>query len=423
MRKRVAVVLSLALVLSMCIGTMTGVCEGEKQVIDFWYLWAGKEEAALKQIIEDYNAQSDKYVIKASMCDIAKQIAGMASKNGPDITDIVDNSVANLASKGIVRPLDDYAGTEPEMMADFLPAALRQCEYDDKLYGLPINCMSSMIYYNKQVFADAGIEKLPETMEEFKKLIFDLTVVDENGKIIQTGWPWTGSLDYKGLVQLNGGHFYNEDMTEVTPDDPVMIEMLNMAREYVEKFGVENIRKFNASLGNWISPQDSFFVGKQVMRSDGWYLSKYFEPTGHGDMEWGVFPLPTNEENKGAGLISTSIFVVPTTGDNPEGAWDFLKYLMQPENMAWLMNEFGNEPARYSAAEQPVFVDQPAFKDFFALSSSSNTLTFPGHAIESEYVQTIGAAVDEVLALKATPEEAMKSVKDKMQPVLDKSNK
>ena len=422
MKKRVAVILGLAMLLSMCIGAV-GTCEEEKQVIDFWYLWAGNEEIALKEIIEDYNAQSDQYVIKSSMCDIAKQIAGMASKNGPDVTDIVDNSVANLASKGIIRPLDEYAATEPEMMSDFLPAAMRQCKYEEQLYGLPINCQTSMIYYNKKAFSDAGVEKLPETMEEFKKLIFDLTLVDDSGKIIQTAWPWTATLDYKGLVQLNGGHFYNEDMTEVTPDDPVMIEMLTMGQEYAEKFGVDNIRKFNASLGNWISPQDPFFVGKQVMRSDGWYLTNYIESTGHGeDLDWGVFPLPTNEENKGAGQISTSIFVVPTNGDNPDGAWDFLKYLMQPENMATLMCKFGNEPARYSAAEQPVFEGKPAFQEFFALSSNPNAVTFPGHAIESEYVQEINAAVDEVLALKVTPEEAMKEVKDKMQPELDKAN-
>ena len=81
---------------------------GDRETVEFWYLWGGDEEKAILEAIDLYNSSQDKYFVKGTMCDMQKQTAGMAGTSGPDITDIIDVNVSGLASSGAVENLTPY---------------------------------------------------------------------------------------------------------------------------------------------------------------------------------------------------------------------------------------------------------------------------------------------------------------------------
>jgi raffinose/stachyose/melibiose transport system substrate-binding protein len=72
-----------------------------------------------------------------------------------------------LINGGFVAPLDraDYEGL------GYLPGALDSNTYGGKLYGIPVSADTWVIYYNKKLFKDAGIDKLPTTLDELYALV------------------------------------------------------------------------------------------------------------------------------------------------------------------------------------------------------------------------------------------------------------
>ncbi len=53
----------------------------------------------------------------------------------------------------------------------YLAGALESSVYGGKLYGIPVSGDLWVIYYNKKLFKDAGIDKVPTTIQELKALV------------------------------------------------------------------------------------------------------------------------------------------------------------------------------------------------------------------------------------------------------------
>jgi raffinose/stachyose/melibiose transport system substrate-binding protein len=67
-----------------------------------------------------------------------------------------------LVDGGFVEPLDR---NEFEKL-DYLPGALESNIYNGKLYGIPVSADIWVIYYNKKLFKDAGVDRPPATLDE-----------------------------------------------------------------------------------------------------------------------------------------------------------------------------------------------------------------------------------------------------------------
>ncbi len=75
----------------------------------------------------------------------------------------------------LLKPLVDGSFVVPLDQATFakhgyLPGALESNVYNGKLYGIPVSADLWVVYYNKKLFKDAGIDKLPATLEEMVAL-------------------------------------------------------------------------------------------------------------------------------------------------------------------------------------------------------------------------------------------------------------
>ena len=76
----------------------------------------------------------------------------------------------------LLKPMVDGSFVVPLDKATFskygyLPGALESNVYNDKLYGIPVSADLWVIYYNKKLFQDAGIDKLPTTLDELLALV------------------------------------------------------------------------------------------------------------------------------------------------------------------------------------------------------------------------------------------------------------
>ncbi len=418
--KKIGLLLSLMLLFSLL--AVPVVMAGEKEEVHFWYLWGGKEGEIIEQIISDYNESQDVYtVIGLSVPDQQKIITSIASGKGPDITDNFSSNVAAHASKGIYLQLDELIIRDGLNLSDFVTGALSSCKYNGKTYALPLSLNAMGLYYNKSLLKDAGFDHPPVTDKELLEMAIATTKVENDGTISVLGFPDFPTVYYTTNMSFAlGGYYLNEEKTALTPDNQGTFKALKLINDYRNKFGYQNVQKFNASAGGYVSPNDPFILGEQALRIDGpWFINivKEYNP----DLEFGIAPLPYPQghpELAGGGELSTSTMFIPVNASNKEGAWDFMKYICSYEGNKTFIVEKGDIPARKSLLDEKVLVERKEFQTFLEIVKKDNLLPIPSFDNQAEFISILNHEAELVMNGKKTPEEAMDAVKEQTRNLL-----
>lgn len=391
----------------------TPAASAEPVTIDFPYLWGGPEGEALEAIIAKFNASQSGIIVKgASSPDFQKQLTDMAAPDGFDISDNFGATVGSWASTGILEPLDAYIAADSYDLADFVPAALQDNQFEGKTYALPIAVHTQLLLYNKKLFAEAGIAAPPTRISELQDAIVKLTKVDASGDITQLGMR---APDYINLAYLFGGDWYDAEGNP-TPDSAGNLAALHFwVDNVVTKYGVDKLQKFESGYGEYASAQNPFYTGQVAMVLDGEWQPTFIKQYAP-DLDWAVVPAPHPDDQPdlaGAGQLTSSMFFIPKNASHKQEAWTFLKYLVSPEAMTEFSRALANLPARTSLLGSPAYSDIPQFSAWLDSLKSPNLKTLASLPATAEYTRDLTDAFGLVNTLKQTPEEAMAAVKAK----------
>lgn len=363
--------------------------EAEKTKVTFWYLWGGDTAERLEKIIDEYNAQSDKYVVEGlSVGDSQKIITAISAGNGPDLTDDFASNLGKYASAGVMEPLDEYVKDPDYAIDDFIPAALDSCRMDGKLYAIPLNVNFKGLYYNKTLLAEAGYTEPPKTMEEMYEMAVKTTKVAADGTLETCGFPDFPTVYYlDAFVPAAGGQWYTEDGMPAPADNEGNRYALELIRKFREQFGVEKVQQFGAG-GKYLDPTDPFLLGKQAFRIDGAWLGKDINETFKSDLDYGVTFVPYPEahpEYAQRAFVSSSIFFISARSKNKEGAWDFLSYLTGKQGMVDFTVASGDFPSRISTLTNEEFLKGYDVEFYSELAKSKNLVFTPAGPKNGEY--------------------------------------
>src|SRR5881409_1756114 len=137
---------------------------------------------------------------------IDQQVSTMIQNNQPpDVLNL--NSFSSYARDGLLYPADDVLS--PATKDDFLESFARGGQYKGTLYGLPILSSARAFFYNKDLFAKAGLAAPPKTWNEFvqaaKKIQalgggaigYALPLGPEEAQAEWSIWMWNGGGDWK----------------------------------------------------------------------------------------------------------------------------------------------------------------------------------------------------------------------------------
>lgn len=404
-----------ALALTGCGNRQPATVNG-RTVVRFAYLWAGVEADALEAVIADFNAGQDEILVQGiSSPDTQQQLTAMSSSDGTfDISSQFGDSVGGWADRGILLPLDPYLARHDIDMDDFVPAAMGQMEYEGQTYSMPIAVHAKRLLYNKSLLDEAGID-VPVTMDELGEAVRKLTVQHDDGTITRLGIgnPSTSAL-MTTLGFVFGGAWDAPDGSHATPTDPGNIAALQWwVDNVVTPFGAENIARFEAGSGEYLSAADPFFTGRTAMVIDGeWVAAQAAQAA--PDLKWGSVPLPHSfPELEDANELTCSTLFIPTNSRNKDAAGKFLAYMLDRRPMVSFTRGIGNLPARLSSTDDPAYDDIPGFGTFLDGLKSPNLQTVASALHTQEYKSDLNSAFEAVMGGSMTPEEAMHDVKEK----------
>lgn len=112
-------------------------------------------------------------------------IEAMAAGQGPDIFLIHNTWVPGMEDVLVPAPFE--ALSLQKFNADFVDVAVADFVDQDKIYAVPLSVDSVGLYYNKDIFNQAGISSPPMNWEEFITDARELTKFDSLGQIVQSG--------------------------------------------------------------------------------------------------------------------------------------------------------------------------------------------------------------------------------------------
>jgi sn-glycerol 3-phosphate transport system substrate-binding protein len=212
----------------------------------------------------------------------------------PDVAVTEISSVPVLAALGAAQSLDRFiaASGGKQFLDRFWPSMLLNCGYNGKVYGLPFQRSTPVMYYNKDAFAAAGLdpEKPPLTWDELVSAAQKLTT-REGGRT--TRWGIELPLEafnwfYYALTYSNGGETLSADGTKVLWDQPKNIEALQFWYDLVNKYNV------TSAYTPWNDGPQEFAAGKTaiVWHSTG---SQAFMRQ-NVKFRWGLGRIPKNTQ-------------------------------------------------------------------------------------------------------------------------------
>jgi raffinose/stachyose/melibiose transport system substrate-binding protein len=210
MKKLVSLVLCLLLVLPIVSGLAEGMTLSPDPItITLWDIATDEpqksiQEGAVQRFMEAYpnvtvevtHTQNDAYK--------EKLIIAMSSGQAPDMyIHWGGGPMIEYINSGFAA--DITALYEEYNKVEYLPSALEQCKYNDKIYAIPYGGIGGCgIFYNKAIFEEVGIA-VPTTIAELEAACDKLVAAGYVPFSLANGSKWTGSMYFMYLATRFGG--------------------------------------------------------------------------------------------------------------------------------------------------------------------------------------------------------------------------
>lgn len=325
-RSRAAIALGAAAIAGLTLAGCTGTPnDGGPVEIDYFNFTAGADhEDKLARIVaafEEENPDITVNVTNAAFEDYFTQLkTQIAGNTAPDTFELNYENFVSFAASGALLDLEAQIGDGGIDPAAFYPKAYDAFNYDGIQYGLPESFSVVVLYYNQDLFDQAGLEYPTEewTWEDEQAAAEAIRALGDD--IYGVYQPVQFFEFYKVLAQ-NGGEFFNADLTEATFNSPEGVEA---AEWLVEKVGTT-------------MPTDAqrdgrgddllFMDGKVGMWHTGIWMFGLLADGMEGN--WDIAVEPGNTQR--ASHFFANAAVASATTEHPEAAAKWLQFLAASE--------------------------------------------------------------------------------------------
>ncbi|MBD3367595.1 MAG: extracellular solute-binding protein [Candidatus Eisenbacteria bacterium] len=408
--KRIMIVAALAALLAFTGCGGEGETESGVVTVEFWHAMGGPLGDVLDELIAEFNASRDDIEIESVSMGryqalSQKIMASVAANQPPVLAQAYEAWTGELIENGSAEPLNGYIegpnGLTEAERADFVPGMLENNTWDGVVYSFPFNKSVRAIYWNRDLFAEEGLECAPRNWDDYLGFAKRLTKdTDGDGEIDQ--WGTAGQISawmFENLLIQNGGRILNEDGTEAAFDGPEGVEALSFMVELLTKWG---------KVTSGYEYQNDFQAGKVAMIEGSTVSLSFME--GKYTFDMAVAPLPEKEE-KGCFIAGTNVVVFADASEaEKQAAWEFIKWFTSPEVTARWAARTGYVPVRMSAVEDDAMVAR--FAEVDGLDAVLRQLEFASYEPRTaawyagrKYLEEM--AVESALRKQAEPAEAL----------------
>lgn len=390
--------------------------------LTYWTGWSGFEFDALQALVDKFNAEhpDTQFTMTTVFGQYEKVLTAIAGGNPPDVVSAVWlHQLVSMAARDGLTPVTEYAQRDGIDGTGYFPQFWDAWHWNDQLWGLMITSNSQVIAYRPDLFTEVGLDPAspPKSVAELDSAAQALEVTASNGDIERVGILPGGMLWWG---QVFGGDFYDDASQKITANDPKIVAALEWTSSYRARLGPEKVAAFQSGFGDYMSTQNSFFVGKEAMTQVGeWFIQfqKQFAP----DLVMEFMPAPPPEGGReNCTTFDGSVFTIPNGVKNPDASWEFIRWLSEDENMGEFCFNIQNVPPKVGPATAERFVSDPRFQMAVDLLNGPNAFGPEKMPVNDLLYTRLAEAESAVFNGELTAQAALDRVTEEVQAELDK---
>ena len=296
----------------------------------------------------------------------------LANGTGPDMFHMHNSKTSLLVSN--MKPYDPAVIDLDVLRANF--AGVNECLVDGSLYYLGLGRMTAGIFYNSQLWREAGLTDadIPKTWDALREVAKKLTKYNADDSIAVCGFCINQQLEYllQALNYQKGVPMFKKDSIEPLFNDTFKANLQWLIDLYkVDKVGAPEIADMSAL---------AFVQGTAAMVYNWTWLPTVM-PQYNPDMEYGYFNLPTWDGETPVAYDRNNMEVSPgLSKDISDEAYavcnDFIRYILSNDELIVDFDlQFYLAPTKLSCAANERIVSDPVLS---AVSAIQERTVYPG---------------------------------------------
>ncbi|WP_332856736.1 ABC transporter substrate-binding protein [Clostridium paraputrificum] len=356
--------------------------------ITFWHAMNGDLEKSLTSLTEKFMAENPNIKVtlqnQSSYKDLQQKItATVASpKDLPTMTQAYPDWMFNPIKDNLVTDLTPYIENETlkfDNYEDILPSFREAAKIDGKIYGMPFNKSTEVLWYNKTLLDELGL-KAPTTYDE---LVQVAKTIKEKKGIAGAGFDSLNTY-YTTFLKTEGKTFDSSfDVTSEASSKALNYYLEGVKEGYFRIAGTDNY--LSGPFGNGTV---AMYVGSNA--------GENFVKQGVGDkFEVAAAPYPTSASLQ----QGTDLYVFSSaTAEQKTAAYMFLKFLTTKENQITWASETGYMPVRQSAIDSEEYKKSGSLIAPILSDATKNLYTNPVVSGADAAYREAGTVMETVLA-------------------------
>ncbi|MCI7238445.1 MAG: sugar ABC transporter substrate-binding protein [Anaerococcus sp.] len=296
-------------------------------------MWDTNQEKVMKEIVADFEKENPDIKVQIEMASFKDHFTKLETQYSgsvmPDIFFMNGPNFKKFASNNVLEPLDDLVNNKEIDLSNIPDALIDLYTYEGKLYGLPKDWDLTALWYNKEIFDNAGVPYPTNdwTWDDLKNAAEKLNNPDEGiWAIASQATTQEGLYD---TIPQNGGYIISEDAKKSGYNSKEAIEATQIWIDLLKDGLSPDIQTQTDT-----SAVELFKAGKLAMvYSASWNVPEYMNSDTIKD-KVDLVVMPKIKER--AATIHGLSYALSSQSKHKENAKKFLAYLSSKEvNDKW----------------------------------------------------------------------------------------
>ena len=382
-----------------------------------WALWGSPEEVASHKIVADaFMKEHPEIKIEIwsqpwgdYFTKIKTLWASGDAKAIPDVAFLWPTP--SYAAQGVLENLDPYIEKSGYKIDDYWPGLLESAKYNGHIYGFPRDIEVNVLYYNKDIFKEAGVD-LPTdqwTWDDLVAAAEKLTKKDASGKVERYALAMEGGKWAKWVNQ-NGGSLlddYRNPSKCTLADKPAMDGVKFFADLMNKDYAMRdaNLSQAGGDAAVFQSGQAAMII-QNTSRVSAFNAAK---------LNYDVQVVPTPKGGKRWNGAGGAAWVMSAASDSKDAAWTFLSWLQSTNGGEKVYAQRGEIfPALQSTTNEVFVTDQQPPANRAAVVTEAKASGVGGFGYFPEWDELSGSIIEpglqKIWAGEAKPEDVLPAI-------------
>ena len=389
--------------------------------ITFWHSMGGVNGQAIDALVKKFNDEN-KYGIKVESQyqgeyddSLNKLKSAQIGNMGADLVQVYEVGTRFMIESGWTVPMQEMIDADKYDVSQIEPNLSAYYTIDDKLYSMPFNSSTPIMYYNKDMFDKAGITDVPDSLEGIDKIGEQLMSKGGASEVMSLGiygWFFEELIGKQGLNYANNGNGRDKTATAVEFDKNGAAKNILTEWQKLNKDGYAPIvgKGGDAGLADFSAGKSAITLGstaslKQILQ----------DVNGKFNVGTAYFPKVKESDKGGVSIGGASLWALDNKDPKKlRATWEFVKFLISPESQAYWNAQTGYFPVTTAAHDEQVF------KDNIAKYPQFQTAIDQLHDSAPEYAGALLSVFPEARAIVETEVENMLNGKESAEDAVSK---